>query len=413
MAAAAGKVTFPGADGQMLAARLDMPAGPVRAFALFAHCFTCTKDVLAARRIAAALAAKGVAVLRFDFTGLGGSGGEFANTNFSSNIADLVAAADFLRSAHRAPALLIGHSLGGTAVLMAAAHIPEATGVVTIGAPADVGHVLHQFGSSLAEIRDNGEAHVTLAGRSFRIARSFVEDTGRHDVEAAVRDLGKALLVLHAPRDDVVGIDNATKIFVAAKHPKSFVSLDDADHLVTDPAIGGYVAEVVAAWASKYLPAEVTTAPEGQPVRDGVVVRETGGGKFQNEVIAGSHRLLADEPSSVGGLDTGPSPYDYLAAALGACTSMTLRMYADRKGLTVGPISVDVRHGKVPAEHCADCGAVAEGRTGRIDRFERVLSIEGVGDPELRAKLLEIADKCPVHRTLEAASAIVTKFTDQ
>jgi uncharacterized OsmC-like protein/fermentation-respiration switch protein FrsA (DUF1100 family) len=400
------RASFKGTAGYELSARLDLPAGPVRAFALFAHCFTCTKDVLAARRIASGLAAAGVGVLRFDFTGLGSSEGEFANTNFSSNVEDLVSAAAYLRDNYSAPTILIGHSLGGAAVLAAAHNIPEAHAVVTIGAPADVAHVLNNFGSSLEEIRNKGEAQVMLAGRQFRIRRSFIADAEEHRLTDRIGSLGKALLVMHAPRDAVVGIENASKIFLAAKHPKSFVSLDDADHLLSDVAAAEYAARVIEAWASKYIP-EALMAHERETTD--VLIRETGQGTYQNSIALGRHRLIADEPVAVGGLDSGPSPYDYLSMALGACTSMTLRVYAEQKKLALGRISVAIRHGKTPAQHCADCGAVAEGREGNIDRFERVVSVEGELDTALSAKLIEIAGKCPVHRTLEMSSAVVTR----
>ena len=400
------RVAFTGSDGHELAARLDLPQGPIRAIALFAHCFTCTKDILAAKRIAAGLTAAGVGVLRFDFTGLGSSEGEFANTNFSSNVEDLVRAADFLRRAYSAPALLIGHSLGGAAVLAAASKIPEAKAVATIGAPADVAHVLHQFGASLDPIREKGQAGVTLAGRTFTIKRSFVDDAEGHRLDTMVHSLGKALLVMHAPLDSIVGIDNASRIFLAAKHPKSFISLDGADHLLTSPEAAAYVAGVIVAWASKYIPAATTTL---EPL-DHVLVCETGQGKYQNVVRSGPHQLLADEPAEVGGLDSGPNPYDYLAIALGSCTSMTIRTYAEFKKLALGRISVEVRHGKVAADHCADCGHAVEGLLGKIDRFERIISVDGPVDAALTAKIIDIADKCPVHRTLEHASAIVTRI---
>jgi uncharacterized OsmC-like protein/alpha-beta hydrolase superfamily lysophospholipase len=399
------RATFPGSSGDDLAARLELPDGPVRAFALFAHCFSCTKDMLAARRIASGLATAGVAVLRFDFTGLGSSEGDFANTDFSSNVEDLIRAADYLRSNYEAPVILIGHSLGGAAVLVAADRIPEAKAVVTISAPADVAHVLRQLGGSLDLIRSEGEAEVKLAGRPFRIRRSFVEDAEMHRLEEKIRTLGRALLVLHAPRDEVVGIDNASRIFLAARHPKSFISLDDADHLLSRPKDASYAAGIIAAWAARYIPeasAEIAQAEH-------VVVRETGEGKFQNLVVAGRHRLIADEPAAVGGLDTGPSPYDYLSIALGACTAMTLRIYAEHKKLALGRVVVEVRHGKVAADHCADCSEVAEGRSGKIDRFERIIRIEGKIDAGLGAKIVEIADKCPVHRTLESSPAVVTR----
>ncbi|RMD61766.1 MAG: alpha/beta fold hydrolase [Alphaproteobacteria bacterium] len=407
------KLTFPGSSGELLAARLDLPEGPPQAYALFAHCFTCTKDITAAGEIAGGLARRGIAVLRFDFTGLGHSDGEFANTNFSSNVADLVKAADYLRATHAAPRLLIGHSLGGAAVLAAAAQVPEATAVATIGAPADPAHVMAHFTAARAEIEARGEAEVLLAGRPFRIRRQFLEDIAGHRLEAAVANLRKALILFHAPRDAIVGIDNATRIFTAAKHPKSFISLDDADHLLSRRADAAYVAAVLAAWASRYL---ATAAEEGAADPAGssgagaetapgqVLVREAGTGRFAQDIVAGRHRLRADEPASVGGDDTGPGPYDLLLAGLGACTAMTLRMYADRKGWTLGRISVALTHEKIHAQDCADC----ETRQGRVDHIVRRLHIAGELTPEQRSKVLEIADKCPVHRTLTGEIKIDT-----
>jgi uncharacterized OsmC-like protein/alpha-beta hydrolase superfamily lysophospholipase len=405
------RTSFKGSSGNELAGRLDMPTGVVRAYALFAHCFTCSKDLKAVRRIAGELSAHGIAVLRFDFTGLGSSEGEFANTDFSSNVEDIVLAAAHLKAGFGPPALLIGHSLGGAAVLAAAERIPEARAVVTIGAPADVAHVLGNFGASLADIERDGKADVTLAGRSFRITRQFIEDARGQRMLDHIAGLRRPLLILHAPLDQQVGIDNASRIFLAAKHPKSFISLDDADHLLTRQSDAAYAARVIAAWASRYLP-----EPQSATLEDAeaVVVTETGAGRYENVVESGRHRLTADEPAAVGGGDAGPSPYDYLSIALGACTSMTLRIYAEHKKLDLGRISVAVTHGKVAAEHCLDCGAVAQGREGRIDRFERVISIiDGPPpDPALRDKLVEIAGKCPVHRTLEHGSAIVTRIAD-
>jgi uncharacterized OsmC-like protein/alpha/beta superfamily hydrolase len=399
------RASFPGHSGANLAARLDMPNGKVRAFALFAHCFTCSKDLVAARRIAADLSRAGIAVLRFDFTGLGSSEGEFASTNFSSNVGDLLAAADWLRDNHAAPALLIGHSLGGAAMLAVAADIPEARAVVTIGAPADTDHVLANFGSDLATIERDGQADVTLAGRSFRIARQFVEDVRGVRLAERIRAMRKPLLILHSPLDEIVGIDNATAIFIAARHPKSFVSLDKADHLLTRAEDAAFAAAVIAGWTSRYLEAD---KPQGETAVEHVRVSETGEGKFQNAVQAGAHRLFADEPVSAGGLDTGPSPYDFLSIALGACTSMTLRMYADFKKIELGRVSVDVSHAKVHAKDCADCTDEERGSGRRIDRFERVISIEGDLPPELAGKIEEIAGKCPVHRTLEGSSKVKT-----
>lgn len=398
------KLTFNGSRGAHLAARLDLPDTVPRAYAIFAHCFTCSKDVLAATRIAEALAQQGIAVLRFDFTGLGASGGEFANTNFSSNVEDLKLAAAYLREHYSAPQILIGHSLGGAAVLAVAGDIPEVRAVATINAPADAAHVIHAFGMSVEGIERDGEADVTLAGRNFKIRRDFLDDVRGQKLNERIAGMRRALLVFHAPGDTVVGIENAAAIFGAAKHPKSFVSLDGADHLLTRRADANYVANVLGSWAARYLDAE----PEARReiFHGGVQVKETGGGKFQQKVVAGRHNLTADEPIEAGGIDTGPSPYDFLAAALGACTSMTLRIYATHKGLELGKISVAVSHGKVHASDCAEC----EGREGRIDRFERTISIDGGLPPDLESKIVEIANKCPVHRTLEASSVVATRI---
>ena len=386
------KIEFPGAAGDNLAARLDLPPDP-RAFALFAHCFTCGKDIFAASQIAKALTARGLAVLRFDFTGIGASEGEFANTNFSSNVQDLVAAADYLRKSHGAPSLLIGHSLGGAAVLAAAPHVPEATGVVTIAAPATAAHVTHNFAADLAEIAEKGTAKVTLSGRSFTITRQFLDDVAEQNILDGLAKLKKALLVCHAPRDEYVGIDNASQIFAAARHPKSFVSLDTADHLLRKREDAIYLADVIAAWASRYLPA----AEAAEALPPGIVeVRETRTGPLAQGVRAGRHVLLAGEPVAVGGDDAGPGPYDYLLAALGACTSMTMRLYADRKGLAAERFSVRLSHRRVHAEDCADC----ETREGNIGEITRDITIEGDVADTVRTRLMEIADRCPVHQTL-------------
>ncbi|MGB8399161.1 alpha/beta fold hydrolase [Bradyrhizobium sp.] len=400
---------FTGSEGHELAAALDTPEGPVHATALFAHCFTCGKDVLAARRIASALAATGIAVLRFDFTGLGSSEGDFANSTFSSNIADLVRAADHLRETRMAPSILIGHSLGGSAILAAAGQIPEAKAVVTIAAPSDPAHVTNLFKDRIEDIRRHGEVEVALAGRPFRIKREFLDDIAEHGLMAQVAKLHKALLVMHSPTDDTVGIDNATQIFVAARHPKSFVSLAGADHLLSGKRDAAYVADVIAAWAERYLDpvAAAPLASAGEGPRH-VVVRETRDSEFQQTVTIGPHHMLADEPAAVGGEDSGPGPYEFLLAGLGACTSMTMRLYADRKSLPLERVTVTLRHGKIHAEDCAEC----ETRTGMLDQIDRVISIEGALDADQRRRLMEIADKCPVHRTLTSEIRIVTKAAD-
>jgi uncharacterized OsmC-like protein/pimeloyl-ACP methyl ester carboxylesterase len=401
---------FTGSEGQQLAAALDTPQGEIRAYALFAHCFTCGKDGLAAKRIAVALSAKGIAVLRFDFTGLGSSEGDFANSTFSSNVADLVRAADHLRKTFKAPALLIGHSLGGAAVLAAAHEIPDAKAVVTIAAPSDPAHVTGHFADSIEKIRKEGQAEVSLAGRPFTIKREFLDDVAERGLMAHIAGLHRALLVMHAPTDDTVGIDNATRIFVAAKHPKSFVSLTGADHLLTNRRDAIYVADVISAWAERYLDTGVSTtesATDGEAPRQ-VVVRETRNSKFQQTVTVGPHRLLADEPVAAGGDDSGPGPYDFLLAALGACTSMTMRLYADRKSLPLERTTVTLKHSKIHAEDCAEC----ETKAGMLDQIERVIGMEGALSPEQRQRLMEIADKCPVHRTLTSEVRILSREAD-
>jgi uncharacterized OsmC-like protein/pimeloyl-ACP methyl ester carboxylesterase len=400
---------FEGEGGHQLAAALDLPDGEPSAYALFAHCFTCGKDVLAARRISTALAAKGIAVLRFDFTGIGSSEGEFANATFSSNVADLVRAADHLRATRQAPALLIGHSLGGAAILAAAGQIAEAKAVVTIAAPSDPEQVTGLFKEHIDDIRKQGKVEVSLAGRPFTITREFLDDVHEHGLMARVTTLRKALLVMQSPTDDTVGIDNATRIFLSAKHPKSFVSLADADHLLSDRRDAAYVADVIAAWAERYVyfaASTHTSAPEETPRQ--VVVRETRNSKFQQTVSIGPHHLIADEPVAAGGEDTGPGPYDYLLAGLGACTSMTMRLYADRKSLPLDRVTVTLKHSKIYARDCEEC----ETREGMLDQIDRVIHMDGTLDPDQRKRLMEIADKCPVHRTLESEIRILTRPAD-
>jgi putative redox protein len=399
----ADRFDFHNDNGELLSALLDRPAGKPRAYALFAHCFTCGKDIHAAKRISAGLTALGIAVLRFDFTGLGSSEGEFANTTFSSNVADLIAAARHMEGQGHGPALLIGHSLGGAAILAAADHIASARAVVTIAAPADPAHVTHLFSDHVDAIREAGKLEVSLGGRPFTIKREFLDDIESHKQTERIAHLRKALLIFHSPTDETVGIDNATAIFVAAKHPKSFVSLAGADHLLSRKEDSAYVANVIAAWAERYLdmsmPTENLEADAG-----GVTVTETGQGKFQQVVRAGRHVLTADEPVAQGGLDTGLTPYDLLLAGLGACTSMTLRLYAEHKGLPLERVSVALKHSRIHAADCETC----ETKEGKIDRIDRVLTLTGNLDAEQRKRLLEIADKCPVHRTLTSEIDIRT-----
>ena len=397
------RLEFANAKGEKLAALIDLPLGIPNAFALFAHCFTCGKDNLAAKRISERLAICGIGVLRFDFTGLGTSEGEFADTHFSSNVDDLVAAGDHLRKTYGMPAILIGHSLGGAAMLAAAHRIADARAIVTIAAPCDPAHVTGLFKEHVDKIREQGEGEVSLAGRPFRIKREFLDDIAEQRIRDCLANLRKALLVFHSPTDDIVGIENASHIFTAAKHPKSFVSLAGADHLLSKRDDAVYVANVITAWAERYI--ERPAERGDQQIEVGtVLVRETGNGKFQQEVLSGPHRFLADEPVKVGGLDSGPGPYDLLLAGLGACTSMTLRLYAEYKKLPLERVSVRLMHNRIHAEDCLNC----ETKEGMVDRVDRNITMEGPLDAEQRKRLLEIADKCPVHRTLESEINIRT-----
>jgi len=398
------RITFTGHDGSRLAARLDMPEGPHLATALFVHCFTCSKDIAAARRIAQRLATMGLAVLRFDFTGLGHSEGEFANTGFSSNVADIRAALDYLSDKGMPASLLIGHSLGGAAVLKVAPEIKGIKAVATLGTPFDPDHVTRNFGDSLAHIRKDGAAEVDLGGRPFRITREFLDDVEGASIKSELGRLRAALLVLHAPRDAVVGIDNATRIFTAARHPKSFVTLDDADHLISRAADADYAADIIATWAKRYLDLRPPAPPPGVP--EGIVrVSEADPAGFLQDVNAGPHHhAKADEPRAYGGTNRGMSPYGFIAAGLGACTSMTIRMYARRKGWKLAHVRVEISHDKM---HAQDAQA---GSGDKIDRFQRDIYLEGTLTQEQRERLLEIADKCPVHRTLERTSTILTKL---
>ena len=397
------KLVFRNADGEELAGRLDRPLGPAGAHAIFAHCFTCSKDIPAAGRISRALAERGFAVLRFDFTGLGSSDGDFANTNFSSNVDDLVHAAAYLREHHGPPSLLVGHSLGGAAVLAAARRIEEVEAVATIGAPAEPAHVKQLLAGDLGEIEERGEAEVRIAGRLFRIRRQLLEDLDAQVLGEELGALGAALLVMHSPLDEVVGIDDARRIYEAARGFKSFVSLADADHLLTRRKDAQYAAEMLCAWARRYV---TFRRPQARESAEGAVLVEELERPYTNRVVARGHHLLADEPASVGAHDAGPTPYEYLLAGLGACTSITLRMYADRKGWPLEKVAVRLRHEKIHARECETC----ESDEGVADRIERELEIDGPLSDEQRARLMEIADRCPVHRTLMGEKEILTRL---
>lgn len=399
-------VSFANQDGETLAGVLDSPGGAPIAYALFAHCFTCSKNLKAATNVARSLTEAGIAVLRFDFTGLGQSEGDFADTSFSSNVEDLKAAARWLELEHEAPALLVGHSLGGTAVLQAAPNLPTVTAVATIGSPAAPSHVAHMFKDAEATLREQGEAQVNLGGRPFRVKEQFLDDLERHDLPDAVAQLRRALLVMHAPLDSVVEVDNASALFVAAKHPKSFVSLDNADHLLSNEKDSRYAGAVLAQWAQRYLPAHAGLDANDLVAASGEVVARTYHDGFRTHVMAGQHALVADEPASVGGTDSGATPYDLLSAALAACTTMTLKMYAAHKKIDLESATVSVRYGKVHAEDCADC----ESSSGKIDEFQRVLTLDGDLSEAQRQRMLEIADRCPVHKTLHTETKVRTRL---
>jgi putative redox protein len=404
---------FKNPQGESLAGSLEMPAGAVKSYALFAHCFTCSKNNLAATRIARALADLGIVVLRFDFTGLGNSQGEFSNTNFTSNLQDLLAAADYLEQQYAAPSLLIGHSLGGSAVLAAAQHLPEVKAVVTIGAPATASHIKHLFADSYHQLQKQSSIQVELGGRSFNIQRQFADDLEQYNSVAHIQSLRKALLIFHAPLDDVVSIDEAARIYTAAKHPKSFVSLDHADHLLSNPEDSRYVAEVLSAWAGRYLGArqaadkkEDAEVPVIEPGNVIVCERDR---KFSRKILTQHHQLISDEPIASGGTDLGLNPYELLLAALGSCTSMTLRMYANHKQLDLQDIQVKLHHSRIHAEDCVNCEAQAP----LIDRITRSIHLSGNLDDQQRARLLEIANKCPVHKTLQNQIQVETTLTDE
>ncbi len=397
------RIEFEGALGETLSARLELPAsGRPRATALFAHCFTCSKNVRAAVQITRALARRGFAVLRFDFTGLGESEGDFADTNFSSNVDDVVAAARFLEASYGAPTLLVGHSLGGAAVLQAAARLPSVEAVATIGAPAEPAHVLHHISESREEIEEAGVATVTIAGRPFTVKSQFIQDLEERRPEQAIRSLKAAILILHSPVDEIVSIDNARHLYEMARHPKSFITLDDADHLVSRPRDAEYIGEVLSAWASRYAVDEDSVV-DLRHAGEGAMTR-TAAGTFFTDVVVRQHALVADEPVSVGGEDLGPTPYEYLLSGLGACTSMTLQMYAGRKEWPLEEARVRLKHRRTHGQDCADCDA----DDTRVDLIEREVELIGPLDESQRERLMQIADRCPVHKTLHAGVRIRT-----
>ncbi|WP_341952434.1 bifunctional alpha/beta hydrolase/OsmC family protein [Salinibacterium sp. TMP30] len=441
------KIEFAGSENHTLAAQLELPEGTPAAFALFAHCFTCSKDSFAASRISKALVDYGIAVLRFDFTGLGGSDGDFANTNFSSNIDDVVAATEFLRDNYRSPTLLIGHSLGGAAVVAAAHRVPSAQAVVTIGSPSDPAHVANLFAGASDEIANTGEATVQLGGQEFRIRQQLLKDIAAQPQAARLRDLDAALLVVHSPVDQTVGIDNAREIFDAARHPKSFVALDGADHLLSNRDDAAFAASIIAAWAARYAfdgtpvekqvetpvetpdetPDEVPAKNSAQTLAtattattrtrattgasltsDGtlVVVTESGPARYEQRVFASGHEFISDEPAPHSD-NHGPAPYDFVLAGLGSCTSITIRMYADRKKIPLKGVSVRLTRERIDAAECSHCTSTE----GMVEHISRELTFDGDLSDQQREALLVIADKCPVHRTLEGEISISTSIT--
>jgi len=408
------KVSFTNKSGQRLSAELELPDGQdPTTFAIFAHCFTCTKNLRAVRLISQALAAEGVGVLRFDFTGLGESEGDFEDTNFSKNISDLLAAATFLEERHAVPTLIIGHSLGGAAVIRAASQLPSIEAVATIGAPYAPDHVLNIFEDDLEKIEERGQAEVNIGGRPFTVKKQFIDDLRETSSAEVLASLNRALLIFHSPIDKIVGVDNAGKIFKAAKHPKSFMSLDSADHLLSDREDARYVGRVIGAWAAKYVEVEDTApevAPEvqGQDTAEGYddnVLSATLREGYQTDLQTRGYTLRADEPAAMGGTETGPTPYDYLLGALGSCTAMTLRMYAERKEWPLDGVSVRLSHEKIHARDCASC----ETQKGKVDHISRVLTLTGDLTDEQRERLIQIADRCPVHRTLHSEVTVDTR----
>ncbi|MBP2832985.1 OsmC family protein [Aquimarina sp. U1-2] len=398
------KVTFTSTEGQTLSGRLELPPDQhPHNFALFAHCFTCNKNLGAVRNISRGLTALGFAVLRFDFTGLGESEGDFADTNFSGNVEDLVAAADFLEKEHQAPSLLVGHSLGGAAAIFAAAQIKSVKAVATIGAPSNPKHVTHLLKNNIEEIKANGKAIVNLSGRDFTIKKQFLDDLDTKSLPEVAKNLNKALLVMHSPQDATVAIKNAEEIYVAARHPKSFVTLDGADHLLMQKDDSVYAGKVIAGWSSRYVNIPDTPKINSQHHVVASLGNEEG---FTTQMKVGNHYMVADEPENVGGHDFGPSPYELVSAGLSACTAMTIKMYAARKEWDVEHVEVHTSYGKDHATDCENC----EDPSAKIDTFEREIKLDGNLDEKQIAKILEIADKCPVHKTLHSETQVITKL---
>ncbi len=396
------KITFTNKEGQILNGRIELPINQhPHNFAIFAHCFTCNKNLGAVRNISRSLTSKGFGVLRFDFTGLGESEGDFSDTNFSGNVEDLIAASDFLAQEFKAPTLLIGHSLGGAASIFAASKINSIQAVATIGAPSDPSHVEHLLKNGLEEIETTGKAIINLSGRDFTIKKQFIEDLKNKSLPNVAKNLGKALLIMHSPQDTTVGISNAEEIYHAAKHPKSFVTLDGADHLLMKKEDSLYAGKVISEWSSRYI-----KIPQSQFAKSNHQVVASLGNEdgFTTQIKVGNHHLIADEPESVGGNNFGPTPYEYVSAGLSACTAMTIKMYVARKGWDLQHIEVHTNYSKSHSIDCED----TENPKAKIDTFEREIKIEGNLDEKQISRILQIADKCPVHKTLHSETQIIT-----
>lgn len=387
------RIKFRNKEGKTLKGILHLSNKRLSPFAVFAHCFTCSKNLKSVSSICKELVRNGISVLRFDFTGLGESEGDFAETNFSTNVDDIVSATRYLENNYSQVKLLIGHSLGGAAVLQSAHRVPSCRAVVTIGAPADPSHVLKHIESRRSEVESEGEAVVKISGRNFKIKKHFLDDLEKSSMKDKISNLRKALLVMHAPGDNIVGIDNASNIFLPAKHPKSFVTLDTADHLISDRSDAVYTGCVISSWAKRYI-----FDTQDMDHENGKLVAVNDRHSFATYIYTGDYLMVSDEPDTSGGEDLGPDPYMYLLSSLGSCTAMTLRMYAERKGIPLEFIRVFLAHKKIHASDCAEC----ETEEGRVDYIEKEIELNGELSDEQRSRLMEIAEKCPVNRSLKS-----------
>ncbi len=396
------KIHFKNRNAQKLTAYLDLPIDrKATNFVLFAHCFTCTKNLTSVRNISKTLSNQGYGVFSFDFTGLGQSEGDFSETDFSGNVEDLIDAANFLEKDYQAPSLLVGHSLGGAAVLLAAKTIKSVKAVATIAAPSNPVHVKKLLQDDIQEIEKNGFATVKLAGRPFTIKKEFLDDIEKQQVESNLKGLKIAYLNLHSPQDTLVGISNAESLYKNAHHPKSFISLDGADHLLSNKKDAIYVGESIAAWAKRYL--EFPEDEKLETKEDAVASLHADNG-FTTNMRAGDHPLTADEPIKVGGNNFGPNPFELVSAGLSACTVMTLQMYARHKKWDLQKVETHTSHHQEKEETEVD----GKKKIVKHDIFKRKIMMEGDLDEKQRKRLIEIANKCPVHNTLAKKAKIDT-----